>query len=141
MNVVMIEQFIFESSGAGLRGCGRVGPRSLSSRGSIRQIASTRPLCRYRLGQELRHPQQAVAADREHRHEAGTAITAHPHLAHGPSVLAPAEGFFDALADALAGSIAAVARGTRIDRGAAGAGDVLCHVRSDAQRATLGHEL
>src|SRR6201982_2401224 len=89
MNVVMTERFIFERSGGQPRACGRVGPRSLSSRGSIREIPSTRLLCRYWLGQELRHPQQAVAADREHRHEAGTAITAHPHLAHRPPVRAP----------------------------------------------------
>ena len=42
---------------------------------------------------------------------------------------------FDTLADALTGSIAAAAGGARIDRGTTEAGAVLCHVRSDAQRA------
>src|SRR6201998_3601073 len=129
MNVVMTERFIFERSGGQPRACGRVGPRSLSSRGSIRQIASTRLLCRYWLGQELRHPQQAVAADREHRPETGTAINAQPHLAHRPPVLAPAKGFLDALADTLARPIASMARGACIDRRAAGVSAVLCHVR------------
>src|SRR5215510_10589362 len=105
MNVVMIERLIFDGSGAGSRACNVVSAKFSSSCGSIRRIASTRPLPRHQswFGQELRHPQQAMAADGEHRHEAGVAVTTHPHLAHGPAVFAPAEGFLDALADTLAG--------------------------------------
>src|SRR5207248_9968526 len=57
-----------------------------------------------------------VTADRQHRDEACTAIAAHPHLAHRPSVIAPPKGFFDALADTLARPIAPMARGACIDR-------------------------
>src|SRR6202034_1271647 len=120
MIVVMTGRFIFERSGGQPRACTRVGPISLGSRRPIWQMASTRLLCRYRFGQQLRHPQQAVAADREPRHEACVAITAHAHLAQRPSVLAPAKGFLDALADTLARPIAPMARGACIDRRAAG---------------------
>src|SRR5579863_10642646 len=106
MNVVMIERFSFERS-CGIPGvCSQVEPGSLSSRGSIRRLASTPLLCRYRIGQQLCHPQEAVTADGQHRHEACAAIAAHSHLAHRASVLAPAKGFLDALADALAGQVA-----------------------------------
>src|ERR1700732_2559328 len=111
MKFVMIERFIFERSGAGPRALHPEWTSPLSSLGSIWRIASTRLLCRYRIGEQLRHPQQAVAADREHRHEAGTAEAAHPHLAQRASDLAPAEGFLDALADTLAGQVAAVGGG------------------------------
>src|SRR5580658_3620344 len=133
MNILMIERIIFERTCGAPRGCTRVGPSCLISRGSLRQVASTRLLCGYqrRLRQELRHPQQAVAADCEHRHEACAAIAAHAHLAHRPSVLTPSEGFLDALADTLAGQVAAVASRTCIDRRAAIAVDVLCHMWGD----------
>src|ERR1700740_38011 len=141
MNVVMTERFIFERSGGGARAWHPGSTSSWSSRGSIRWITSTRPLRRCRIGQELRYPQQTVTADPRHRHEPSTAIAAPPHLAHRPSVLAPAKSFLDALADALARPIAPVACGACIDRRAARAGAVLGHVRGDTQRAALSHEL
>src|SRR5438309_1750139 len=140
MNVVMTERFIFERSGGGPRALHPRWTSPSSSPGSIRRIASTRLLRGCRIGQELRYPQQTVTADRQHRDEACTAIAAHPHLAHRPSVLAPPKGFFDALADTLARPIAPMARGACIDRRAARVGAVLCHVRRDTQCAALGHE-
>ncbi len=107
----MIERFIFESSGhepevshPGLGG-------AWSFFGSIWRTASTHLLGGCRVGQELGHPQQAVAADGERRHEASAAEAAYPHLAHRASVFSPTEGFLDALADALAGQVARMARG------------------------------
>src|SRR6266403_3890234 len=141
MNIVMTERFIFERSGGGVRALHPGWGSSWNSPGWIRRIASTRLLRGCRIGQELRYPQQTVTADRQQRHEACAAIAAHPHLAHRPSVLAPAEGFLDALADALARPIAPVARGACINRRAARAGAVLCHMRGDPQCAALGHEL
>src|SRR5215469_17923136 len=109
----------------------------------IRQIASTRLLCRdqSRLGQQLRHSQQGVAADGEHRHETGMAEAPYPQLAHRPCVLAPTESLLDALANTLAGPIAPVASRARIDRRAASAGAVLGDVRGDAECAARGYEL
>src|SRR5260370_26198146 len=111
-----MEGFIFERSGGGLRAWHPDWTSSWGSPGSIWRIASTRLLRGCRVGQELRYRQQAVAADREHRHEAGAAVAVHPQLAYRPPVLAPPKASSMRLRIRWARPIAPVACGTRIDR-------------------------
>jgi hypothetical protein len=73
-----------------------------------------------------------------HLHSLATAKAGPADTAYG---LHPAEYLLDAFADALAYGIAGMARGTRINGGAAPAPVILCHVRSDSQRATVRNEL
>src|SRR5215469_18920054 len=134
----MLETVIFDSSGEEFH------PRDCLlgwSGGLLRPVchAASTPLLRdHRFGQQLRHPQHAVAAEGESRHEPGVAKPAHPHLAQRPTVFAPTEGLLDALADALADQVPLVTRRAPIDRRATRALDVLRHVGSDAELAALG---
>src|SRR6516164_10924775 len=140
----MIDRFIFEASqsAAANRVVRSERPATVARRvfeGSG-LISSTLALRRRRIGQQLRDPQQAVAAEGEGRHEHDARQSAYPHLAQCPAVLAPAEDLFDALAQALTGQITAMAAGACIDRAAARMLQVLRHVGRYAQLAAGGDE-
>src|SRR5688500_6046355 len=88
--------------------------------------------CRLQWREELRHPQQRIAADGQCRDEAHLGVTGVLHFAQRATIFAPTKAFLDAFADALAPQIACVTGGARIERGAAGTGVVAGDVRSDA---------
>jgi hypothetical protein len=58
-----------------------------------------------------------------------------------PDGLAPAEVFFDSLADDLTEAVARMAGGTAVDRAAAATRGVGGNVRRDSARTTPGHEI
>src|SRR6516225_11938870 len=103
-------------------------------------ISSTRALCRCRIGQQLRDPQQAVAAEGEGRKNRDARQPAYTLLAQCPAVLAPAEDLLDALAQALAGQMPAMAARACIDRAAARMLQVLRHVGRYAELSAGGNE-
>src|ERR1043165_3806986 len=133
----MIDRFIFEASqsSAASRVVRSEHPATVAPRvfEGLALISSTLALCRRRIGQQLRDPQQTVAAEGEGRHERDARQSAYPHLAQCPAILAPAEDLFDALAQALTGQIAAMAARACIDRAAARMLHVLRHVGRYAQ--------
>jgi len=140
----MIDRFIFEASRVAPTVCvdrsELVGPVDRVGFEGLELISSIPVLRWCWIGEQLRNPQQAVAADREGRHERNARQSAHPHLAQRPPVLAPAKDFFDPLAQALAGQVAAMARRAPIDRRAARTLQRLSDMRRHTQLATAGDE-
>lgn len=86
----MMDRFIFEVSrdvAAGRVGRSeRAAPVDRVVFEGFGLISSTPVLRRRRIGEELRHSQQAVAADREHRHEEATLIHIRSAHAARPSI-------------------------------------------------------
>src|SRR5580658_1556844 len=140
----MMARFIFEPLSdpeTGLSGGSLCLEGYLGGSSALERISSTRSLCRIRIRQELRHPNEAVAAQGERRHETCIAVATHPHLAQCAPVLTPAEDLLDALAKSLTGEVARMARGARIDRSTPAASEMLGHMRGDAQAATVRDEV
>src|SRR5579862_8344239 len=131
----MSERFIFEASRCVAGRCWRPAPADRVVLEGFGRIASTPALRQRLIGKQLRHAQQTVAADGECRHERHTRQAAYPHLAQRPTVLTPAEDLFDALAQALAGQIAAMTRRAPIDRRATRTVERLGDVRRDTHPA------
>src|SRR5580658_3000028 len=137
----MPDRFIFETSRGALASRAGRSKRAAALDQGVELISSTALLRWRRIGEELRDPQQAVAADREGGHEAGTAQSHHAHLAQGAGVFAPAKDLLDPLAQSLAGQVPRVTGGARIDRRTTLVSDVLRHMRGDTQLAAVGHEV
>src|SRR5687767_6871305 len=106
-------------------------------------ISPTLPLRRHRLWwrEQLRDPQQRIAADGQSRDEADLGVTGVLHLAQRAAILAPAEALLDSFAEPLAPEIPGVTGRAPVERRAAGAGIVAGDVRGDPAFAAVGHEL
>ena len=139
----MIDRLIFEASrGAAASRVGRSERTARVDRGvfeGLRLISSTRVLRWRRIG-GASLPAASCCSRHEGRHEGHTRQTAYPHLAQCPGVLAPAEDLFDALAQALTGQVAAMARRAPIDRRAARTLERLGDVRRHTQLTAGGDE-
>ena len=82
-----------------------------------------------RAGQQIPHPHQVVRRRRKGEYPPHLVNPAMSHLAHQGDRLQPAEALRDPLL--LTDRVPGVARGPLINRAAAGALHVLCHVRRD----------
>src|SRR6185437_13441269 len=111
---------------------------------SVLRLAAETPLLRRRLSrrsEELGHPQQRVTAYRECGHEADLLPTHDLHFAHRSSILAPTEALLDALSDPLAGEVARMTGGARVNRRAALLAHVHRHMRGHAPLAAGSHKV